>query len=170
MLFRSPKIEVGVVTYVTIIEVKNPDLKLKPGMTANVSIIVAHRDNALKIASAALRFRPTKSSERKKSDSPSALIEAKSSRKSDGAARKKENEKRKSERTVYVASAADPASAGQETTSALKPVQIKTGISDGRQTEVIEGLKEGDPVVVGVARDGGGQERTINPFVFGRRK
>ena len=42
----------------TVIEVDNPLSKLKPGMTANVSVIVARRDNALKIANAALRFRP----------------------------------------------------------------------------------------------------------------
>ena len=76
---NAPKIEVGVVTYVTIIEVNNPELKLKPGMTANVSVIVARRDNALRIPSAALRFRPPKSSEAKKSESPAALADAKRS-------------------------------------------------------------------------------------------
>ena len=48
----------NVVTYDTVIGVSNPELKLKPGMTANVSIIIAHRDDALKIGNAALRFRP----------------------------------------------------------------------------------------------------------------
>src|SRR4030081_3160380 len=47
----------NVVTYDTVIGVSNPDLKLKPGMTANVSIVSAHRDDALKIANSALRFR-----------------------------------------------------------------------------------------------------------------
>src|SRR5205814_1660720 len=47
----------NVVTYDTVIAVNNDELKLKPGMTANVSIIVAHRDEALKISNAALRFR-----------------------------------------------------------------------------------------------------------------
>src|SRR5436309_5060342 len=97
---NAPKIEVGVVTYVTIIEVTNPELKLKPGMTANVSIIVARRDNALKIPSAALRFRPSKTSEAKKSESSPALAEAKGEKKSDRAARKQE--KHKSERTVNI--------------------------------------------------------------------
>jgi HlyD family secretion protein len=41
-----------VVTYDTIIAVANPELKLKPGMTANVSIIVARREGALKIPKA----------------------------------------------------------------------------------------------------------------------
>src|SRR5438093_4843266 len=100
---NAPKIEVGVVTYVTIIEVSNPELKLKPGMTANVSTIVARRENALKLPTAALRFRPQKNSEEKKSEPPPPLAEAKDEKKSDGSARKKDKEKRKSERTVYVA-------------------------------------------------------------------
>src|SRR3977135_3111647 len=47
----------NVVTYDTVIGVSNPQLKLKPGMTANVSIIIAHKDDALKIPNGALRFR-----------------------------------------------------------------------------------------------------------------
>jgi len=41
-----------------VILVENKGLKLKPGMTANVSILVAHREGVLKIPNAALRFRP----------------------------------------------------------------------------------------------------------------
>src|SRR5207249_4995999 len=48
----------NVVTYDTVIGVSNPDLKLKPGMTANVAIIIAHRDNVLQLKNAALRYRP----------------------------------------------------------------------------------------------------------------
>src|SRR5881397_3453319 len=48
----------NVVTYDTVIGVSNPDLKLKPGMTANVSIVIAHKDDALQIKNAALRYRP----------------------------------------------------------------------------------------------------------------
>lgn len=47
----------NVVTYATIIEVRNDDLKLKPGMTANVSIIVARRSDILRLPNAALRAR-----------------------------------------------------------------------------------------------------------------
>jgi HlyD family secretion protein len=52
-----PKTASNVVTYETIIDVSNEDLKLKPGMTANVSIIVAERKGALRIPNAALRAR-----------------------------------------------------------------------------------------------------------------
>ncbi len=48
----------NVVTYDVVIEAKNPELKLRPGMTANASILVAHGDNVLRIPNAALRFRP----------------------------------------------------------------------------------------------------------------
>jgi HlyD family secretion protein len=48
----------NVVTYDTVIGVSNADLKLKPGMTANVSIIITHKDDVLKISNAALRYRP----------------------------------------------------------------------------------------------------------------
>jgi len=166
---NAPKIEVGVVTYVTIIEVNNPELKLKPGMTANVSVIVARRDNALRIPSAALRFRPQKASEEKKSESPAVLADAKDGKKSGGSARKKDKEKRKSERTVYVAPAREPAPGGAAGAVA-QAVQVKTGISEGNHTEVIEGLKEGDRVIVGLAKEGSSRERAVNPFAFGRRK
>ena len=49
----------NVVTYATVIDVPNPDLRLKPGMTANVSIQIAHRTDVLRVPVMALRFRPT---------------------------------------------------------------------------------------------------------------
>jgi HlyD family secretion protein len=48
----------NVVTYDVVIEVGNKDFKLKPGMTANVTILVEHKEGILKISNAALRFRP----------------------------------------------------------------------------------------------------------------
>jgi HlyD family secretion protein len=47
-----------VVTYDVVIQVDNKELKLKPGMTANVTVLVAHKEGVLKIPNAALRFRP----------------------------------------------------------------------------------------------------------------
>ena len=55
---NSPTTVQNVVTYDVVIEVSNPDLKLRPGMTANASVITAQRSGVLKIPSAALRFRP----------------------------------------------------------------------------------------------------------------
>jgi HlyD family secretion protein len=55
---NAPIIVQNVVTYDVVIQVDNPELKLKPGMTANVSIIVSISKDVLKIPNAALRFRP----------------------------------------------------------------------------------------------------------------
>jgi len=54
---NAPKTVSNVVTYDTIIDVDNRDLRLRPGMTANVSIIVARRDNTIRLPNAALRLR-----------------------------------------------------------------------------------------------------------------
>lgn len=54
---NSPQTVQNVVTYETIIEVRNDDQKLRPGMTANVSIVIAQRPNALRIPNTALRVR-----------------------------------------------------------------------------------------------------------------
>jgi HlyD family secretion protein len=55
---NAPIVTQNVVTYVTVIGVSNPDLKLKPGMTANVAVQIQKKDDVLKIPSAALRFKP----------------------------------------------------------------------------------------------------------------
>lgn len=54
----SPQTVQNVVTYIAVIDVENPDLKLKPGMTANVTVTVDERQNALTVPNAALRVRP----------------------------------------------------------------------------------------------------------------
>jgi HlyD family secretion protein len=54
----APQTVQNVVTYTAVIQVDNPDLKLKPGMTANVTAIVAERQNVVTVPNAALRFRP----------------------------------------------------------------------------------------------------------------
>ena len=147
----------NVVTYDTVIGVSNPDLKLKPGMTANVSIIAARKDNVLQLKNAALRYRPAdagppsspKTASQGGSRPPGAMRQA-------GGAR----ERTSSERTVYVLSGSEP-----------KPVQIKTGISDGVVTEVVEGLKEGDSVVTAeMAPKSQPAATPANPFSGGQRR
>ncbi len=56
---KAPIVAQNVVTYDVVIAVGNPDLKLFPGMTANVSIVTARVDDALKVPNAAMRFRPS---------------------------------------------------------------------------------------------------------------
>jgi HlyD family secretion protein len=141
----------NVVTYDTVIGVSNPDLKLKPGMTANVAIIVAHKDDVLQIKNAALRYRPP--------DATPAEIRSRSPAPA-GARGGGGRERRTSERTVYVLSGGQP-----------KPVQIRTGISDGIVTEVIEGLKEGDRVVTAeLTATASAPSPPANPFSGGRRR
>jgi HlyD family secretion protein len=55
---NAPTTVQNVVTYDVVIQVDNKELKLKPGMTANVSVLIAHKENVLKIPNAALRFQP----------------------------------------------------------------------------------------------------------------
>ncbi len=54
----APQNVQNVVTYTAVIDVRNPDLKLKPGMTANVTVVAAQRQNVLAVPNSALRFRP----------------------------------------------------------------------------------------------------------------
>jgi len=144
----------NVVTYDTVIGVSNPDLKLKPGMTANVSIVAAHRDDTLKIPNAALRVRlpdqiPTPGA--KNSPAPGGRGRAVGGAAGKGGAKRPD---RRAERTVYVLTGAKPT-----------PVSIKTGISDGVATEVLEGLKEGDVVITSVQETGtAATPPPANPF------
>lgn len=149
---NSPLTVQNVVTYDTVVEVNNADLKLKPGMTANVSIVVARRDDAVKLPNAALRFRLPESVS---SSSKTNTAVAGATNQGGGQARSGERGRgerggsggsgkprgeRSPTRTIYTL--------GED--GAPKPVQIKTGISDGITTEVTEGLNEGDKVITGV--------------------
>ncbi len=133
----------NVVTYDTVIGVSNPDLKLKPGMTANVSIIVAHKDNVLQIKNAALRYRPVEASSTGTKSAPSP-----------GKRRPSTGHEHRIERTVYILG---------NGASRPQPVQIKTGISDGIVTEVVDGLKEGDRVVTAELTQAA-ESAPANPF------
>jgi HlyD family secretion protein len=149
----------NVVTYDTVIGVNNPDQKLKPGMTANVSIVAAHRDETLKIPNSALRFRmpdqtPTAAPKRDQSAGPR---QPGGGNRSGGGSRPE----RRVERTVYVLASGE---------SKPTPVTIKTGISDGVTTEVLEGLKEGDRVVTGMTENGAAPTPASNPFGGGPRR
>ena len=141
----------NVVTYDTVIAVSNADLKLKPGMTANVSIVSVRKDDVLQIKNAALRYRPTEAA-------PAEM--GSRSRAAAGARGMGGRERRTSERTVYLLSGSRPT-----------PAQIKTGISDGVVTEVVEGLKEGDRVVTAeMAPKSQPPSTPANPFSGGRRR
>src|SRR6266567_3310488 len=145
----------NVVTYDTVIGVRNPDLKLKPGMTANVSIIVAHKDDVMQIKNSALRYRPA----------DATPVETRSTSSGSGGqpggARSSAQEGR-ADRTVYVLPGG---------TSRPQPAQIKTEISDGIMTEVLDGLKEGDRVVTAeLTSTTAAPSPPTNPFGGGPRR
>ncbi len=111
----------NVITYDAVIGVSNPDLKLFPGMTANVKILVNQRTNVLKVPNAALRYHPA-------SETTAAPAGGTSVRKG-GAP----------EKAVWVL---DP-------DNKLQRIVVTTGESDGANTEVLTGgLKDGDAVIV----------------------
>ncbi|HYH06350.1 MAG TPA: efflux RND transporter periplasmic adaptor subunit [Thermoanaerobaculia bacterium] len=144
----------NVVTYPVILEVENPEGRLRPKMTANVNIDVDSVKNVLRVPNAALRFKPpqTEGSEKSASGGGDAMSRAARSGQAGGpggAASQLPGGRRGGAAagggktsTVYMLDAEKK----------LKPVEIRTGLTDGRFTHVVSGaLKEGDPVVIGVA-------------------
>ncbi len=143
----------NVVTYNVVVAVDNQDLRLKPGMTANVSIIVAQKDHVLKVPSAALRFTPPQGDRAEASSGDGKTVKADASAgggrtaDSNGQARK-----------IWKLGAAGE----------LEPMLIQTGISDGVSTEVIAGpVAEGDQVVVGIETQRGERRSSDLPPGFG---
>src|SRR5579859_2191271 len=145
---NSPTTVNNVVTYDCVIGVTNSDYKLKPGMTANVSITIAQHENALTIPNGALRFRPpenavvmTNSVATRTSPATNGgnLARGPGGRRGGGRVRGDHP----FFHTVYVLS-------GTGDDAKLQAVQIRTGISDGISTEVLSGLDEGAQVVTGL--------------------
>jgi HlyD family secretion protein len=130
---NSPVTVQNVVTYDTVISVNNDDLKLKPGMTANVSIVVAQHDSILRVPNAALRFRPPDAAKAPGAGTPPPGASPTPHGKHEGS------------RTLYTLS---PGATSPE------PVQVHLGISDGINTEVLDGLKEGDVVINSIISGG----------------
>ena len=127
---NAPIIVQNVVTYDVVILVGNKDLKLKPGMTANVSVMIAHRDGVLKIPNAALRFRPESAKrESGKSGPPQKAGEQ---------VKSAEGDQGRPGRVWVLSPEGKPT-----------PVSISLGITDGTFSEVIGGdLREGGEVIV----------------------
>ncbi|MEI6808027.1 MAG: efflux RND transporter periplasmic adaptor subunit [bacterium] len=127
----------NVVTYPVVIRAQNPDSKLFPGMTANISCEVARRNDILKLPNAALRYRP--------------VDELKTLQKRD-----KSKTKRPGPRAwIQRLGSARPAA-----------VDIETGITDGMFTELKSAgqLKDGDEVIIGSAANDAAAAKPVNPF------
>jgi HlyD family secretion protein len=149
---NSPTTVNNVVTYDCVIGVTNADYKLKPGMTANVTIPIAERDNVITIPNGALRFRPPDAA-LVESNAPATLAQGTNSgvRPPEVAAGHPGDNHpggahphtdHSSLHTIFllVDDGTDPK---------LQRIQVKTGISDGIMTEVVTGLDEGARVVTG---------------------
>ena len=126
----------NVVTYDVVIRVANQELLLKPGMTANVSIVVAHRKGVLKVPNAALRFNPKM-----------AGLEVNAPRNLSGDSRNQitqETNDRTQETQLSGVWVPD-------TEGKLLSVMLSLGISDDIYTEVMSGdIREGQKVIVGI--------------------
>ena len=153
---NAPFTNNNVVTYDTVISVTNADYKLKPGMTATVSIIIAQRDNVLRLPNSALRFHPIDAwlAQTNASPEPGGGFSGTNALGQHNGGGGHHHNGPPTSHTVYVLN----------DQKKLVPVPIKTGISDGIFTEVTDGLKEGDIVVNSSV---GGDAQTApgaNPF------
>lgn len=154
----APVITQNVVTYVVVVNVNNSDLKLKPGMTANVSIEVAKKVDVLKLPPAALRFKPKTKSEESKAKTGTARNGAGAQRPVAGAADSGGSSRgRKGVGTlqVYILKEGKPV-----------VVPVKTGIANNSSIELLEStLKEGDEVIVEqIGGDSGKKKSTASPM------
>ena len=126
----------NVITYTAYLDVKNPQLELRPGMTATATINTAKSENALLVPSTALRFKPVVNSDSQTSGvgimMPPHRPRGTKTAKEVSLAQYQRNQ------TVYVVDEKGNA----------KPVEIVTGLTNGRMTEVISGpLQAGDKVI-----------------------
>ncbi len=161
----SPQIVQNVVTYPVMLDVPNPELKLKPGMTANVLVPVDERKEVLRIPNAALRFKP---------DPADVLAGEKGGAAKDAAKDEAKGEAKREKGDAKGAAAAGPGSGGGRRPGAgaggkerpgrtsqvyvvaaggkIKAVPVKTSITDGNVTAGdCPDLKPGDEVVIGLA-------------------
>lgn len=156
----------NVVTYPVIVEVGNPDEKLRPKMTANVTIDVATVQDVLRIPNAALRFKPegTGAAAGAQRAGQANTTTAAGGAAGGGGASPERAAAQMGERRRGVAGAAAPWGRGGaakprgqtiyllDETRKPKPVTIQTGITDGHFTAVVAGdVKPGDLVITGLA-------------------
>ena len=134
---NAPTTVQNVVTYDVIVQVNNAELKLKPGMTANVSIITESRKGVLLVPNSALRFRP-----QAEGDGSTNAVKKRATGNKGPAIWILENNKPKQKK-------------------------ITTGISDGSLTEVVSGeLKEGQEVIVSMLGQNNDTQSSRSPRMF----
>lgn len=127
----------NVVTYVTYLAVKNPDLALRPGMTATANIQTVAIKDGLLVPNTALRFKPTAEAE-KKAPSMSMFGPPMHNRKQKTAGTVSSSSMSSKPGTVYIVKDGLP-----------KEVPLVIGVSDGKVTQVLEGdLKPGQEIII----------------------
>ncbi len=143
----EPTTNSNVVTYSVVIDAPNPDLKLKPGLTASITVIVNEADNVLTIPAKALRFEPDSSLlaqnnmktgfNTANAATPQTAVQQTSNDQKTGS----QEQADKSTRTIWL-----------KENGSIRPVQVVTGITDETDVEILSGLKEGDLVVVSMQK------------------
>jgi HlyD family secretion protein len=136
----------NVVTYPVVVSAPNPDLKLMPGMTANISFQVGLASDVLRVPNAALRFYPQREQVRpddRKLLESGASVPGESDDRAEAtrsAEDKAELRRRRNRRHVWVVDG-----------DFLRAVPVVTGLSDSKNTELVDGeLREGDKLVTGI--------------------
>ena len=151
----------NVVTYTAVISVANPDEALMPGMTTSITMVVAKRDNVLRVANAALRFKPelTEQQQKELNDKMNAInqqpAQAGTAAEQPGSgANKTPTTSASAHQTIWILTVS----------KTLEPHFIQTGITDGRVTEIVSGdVKEGDTVVLGQSVAGSSNNNRSQP-------
>lgn len=171
----SPQTVQNVVTYATIVDAENPDLKLMPGMTATVSIIIGEARGVLKVANSALRFTPPLPQEevqklladagigggqRGQQGQRSESAQGQSGQRGQGAGQRQgsgQGGEMTPERLALIQQAMKnrPRQGGQvwvlDELGKLKPFSVRTGITDNTYSELRGGeLKEGMKIIIGL--------------------
>ncbi|HZB45185.1 MAG TPA: hypothetical protein VE360_08075, partial [Pyrinomonadaceae bacterium] len=164
----------NVVTYNVVIDVANPEQKLKPGMTANLTITIDERRDVLKVPNSALRFTPQLTDEQRRSRQEARAGGQGGQNNGRRAARQQQQQGagdaagnnaggegaaqgEGARRGGGVTPSTSPVLAGQTrrvwvlgADGQPQPRRIKVGLSDGSATEVVEGeLNEGDVIITG---------------------
>ena len=154
----------SVVNYTVVIDVMNADGRLLPGMTATVDFIVKSAKDVLKVANAALRFRPTM-------DMMTAMRESMRARRSarpDSAMRARRRPR--GDRTTGMSSRSSRSDVSRlwylGSNGEVGVARVRTGITDGKSTEIIgRNIVEGMQIIAGVTTGSSSTSSTIkNPF------
>ena len=140
----QPVVEQNVVSYVTVIDVPNPDLRLKPGMTANVTVEVARAANVLRVPSGALRVRPSTEVLAALGQEPAASVAAPTSGDRD----------HRGEGVDGALAETSHADVWLLIDGRITRVPLRAGITDGTRTAVFSSaLTEGAVVVTSISGD-----------------